>query len=180
MSTWALDGGASNEGGITLDVHHCFRIVRSRESSTADGIVAVLRQAEGVEAADVKLHVTVARHRAVLEGIVLVEVSESIDSSIARTRPRGPVVHDDATIEGVVGRVVIKGDAVIVCGAVLGRERVEGVITRSVNFDRASVGPTCINGDIGESTVRCAGNLKSEGDGARSRIQVWNGSAIDG
>lgn len=83
--------------------------------------MAVLGQSEGVIAADVKLNVSVARHSAVIEGVVLVEVAEGVDAGIAVINSAS-VVGDDAVTESVVRGIILKADAVVVWrSAVLNR-----------------------------------------------------------
>jgi hypothetical protein len=96
-----------------LNAHHHYGTVRSRERSAADRIVAVLGQSEGVIAADVKLNVSVARHSAVIEGVVLVEVAEGVDAGIPVVNSAS-VVGDDAVAESVVRGIILKADAVTV------------------------------------------------------------------
>jgi len=75
--------------------------------------VAVLGQSEGVITADVKLNVSVARHSAVIEGVVLVEVAEGVDAGIAVVNSAS-VIGDDAVAESVVRGIILKADAVVV------------------------------------------------------------------
>jgi len=71
----------------TFNEHHGFLAVRSSECSTVDRVAAVLRQPESIKAADIELNVSVSGCGAVIENVVLVEITEGDDAGVARTGP---------------------------------------------------------------------------------------------
>src|SRR4029077_1347472 len=179
--------GTSDVGAVALDEQYRFSAVRSGESSTADGIVAILGQAESVIAADVELHVAVAGHRAVVEGVVLIEVAEGDDAGVAGAGAgTGTVVGDRAGVVGVVGGIIFQADAVVGLDTVLDRWRIEGVIAGGGGFEGSGVGAGGIDGQVGNGAVGGGNQLKAEGSvietsgAGGTRILVGDGHVVDG
>jgi hypothetical protein len=75
---------------------------------------------QGVEVVNQNLDVAVSRDRAVIEGIVLVEVAEAVDSSITRTcsAARG-IISYYTFVEGVVRRVILYTDSIAIAATIL-------------------------------------------------------------
>src|SRR5438874_7623214 len=148
----------------TVNCNDGLNRVAAGVGSTDNLVSNILSQPQGIVIVDQQMHVTVSSYRAIVEGVVLVEVTERVDPGIAGTRSSTrSVVGDDTEVEGVVRGVIFKADSVVSLNAVLNRERVECVPARSRGFEWASKGPSRINGKVNDRTVGCRNHPKPEG-----------------
>jgi len=104
----AVDIGPRDGGIGAINVDNRRGGAGAGKCSAVNDVSCVHAQAERIPIINQHFHVAISAYRTIVEGDVLVEVAEAVDARVAgpNTRSRA-VVGNDATVEGVVGGIVV-------------------------------------------------------------------------